>query len=327
MKTFARSLFIACLLSPAVVGSSQAEPRSAGQLAQEIGLSTAAIERVIAGEIVAEELAASSEKDLALALVARLDAPVGAVTEFLDAKRMAEVQTFTLSSGTIDPARPSLANLELPDESLAKLVRRPADTFHLSEAEARRIEAAAERGAEAALDAYRSALAERAAAYWKRGLSGIESYAGSDRSPKLDLAHANAAIRELTRDPVFDAELETIPSKSPGKARHVLSWAVSKGRDFAAPVLIHRIFYLEAGAGEIVVERRFYSGHDYDALQIVVGVLPTPETWSAIFYTNHTYTAQVTGIGGGAKRSIGRKLLRQELVAELERAREAIAGR
>ena len=122
------------------------------------------------------------------------------------------------------------------------------------------------------------------------------------------------------------AELETIPSKSPGNARHTLSWAVSQGRDFAAPVLIHRIFY-QGDASEIVVERRFYSGYDYDALQIVVGILPTRQDWSAVFYTNHTYTAQVIGFGGGAKRSIGRKLLRQELVAELERARKAISDR
>ena len=55
-----------------------------------------------------------------------------------------------------------------------------------------------------------------------------------------------------------------------------------------------------------------------------VGILPTPSDWSAVFYTNHTYTAQVAGFGGGVKRSIGRKLLQKEIVAELQRAQKAI---
>ena len=77
---------------------------------------------------------------------------------------------------------------------------------------------------------------------------------------------------------------------------------------------------------KIVVDRRFYSGYDYDSLQIVVGILPISDGKSAVAYTNHTYTAQVTGFGGGAKRSIGTKLLKKDLVAEMERAQKAIPG-
>jgi len=140
----------------------------------------------------------------------------------------------------------------------------------------------------------------------------------------LDL-HANDATRALVLNPDFRAELEAVPSKSPGKAEHQLFWAVQKGRDQAAPVLIHRILYREDD-GEIFVERRFYSGYDYDSLQVVTGVLPTPDGGCAVFYTNHTYTAQVAGFGGGAKRSIGRKLLEKELVGELERAQRVVSG-
>ncbi len=90
-------------------------------------------------------------------------------------------------------------------------------------------------------------------------------------------------------------------------------------------MLIHRILYREDD-GELFVQRRFYSGYDYDALQTLVGVLPSSVGGSVVFYTNRTYTAQVAGFGGGAKRSIGRKLLEGEVVAEMERARKVIPG-
>jgi hypothetical protein len=60
----------------------------------------------------------------------------------------------------------------------------------------------------------------------------------------------------------------------------------------------------------------------------IVGVLPTPtENQSVVFYINHTYTAQVAGFGGSAKRSIGRKLMQKELVAEMKRVQGVLDGR
>ena len=91
-------------------------------------------------------------------------------------------------------------------------------------------------------------------------------------------------------------------------------------------MLSHRILYKQDDA-QIFIEKRFYSGYDYDygALQIVVGVLPVAKDRSVIIYTNHTYTSQVAGFGGGAKRSIGRKLMSTELAEEIKRAQKALA--
>ncbi len=314
------------LFSLFLTSNAVSEPISAAEVAERLGLSAAAVERVRNGEVVAEELEASSDKDLSLAIAMRLDAPIGAVFEFIDADRLAEFQSATISSGAIDPANPSLAEMTLPADVLEKLVRDPGDTFFMSTDEAERVAAAAEHGAAQALDAYRAVLVARATAYWEKGVVGIVPYAGRGRSPKVDLLHANDAAKTLVKSLAFRAELEAAPSRSPGNASHKLSWAVEKGRDRAAPVLIHRILYREED-GVILLARRFYSGYDYDALQILVGILPTSSDWSAVFYTNHTYTAQVTGFGGGAKRSIGRKLLQKALVAELQRAQKVIPGR
>ncbi len=318
-----RALAVASLL--AVAGPASAQPSAPEEVAKRLGMSQDAIERVKKGEVVAQELEASSDKDLSLAVIARVDADLKTANQFAQADKLLDLSSVTISHGDLDPANPSLAKMELDDATRKALAGDPGDTFFMSEDEAKRVAAAGKQGEAQALEAYREVLVERARAYWQKGLDGITPYAGKGRSPKVDLAHANDAARKLIHDPGLLAELDAAPAKSPGKATHKLSWAVQKGRDQAAPVLIHRIIY-QAKDWEGIIERRFYSGYDYDSLQIATGILPV-KSGTVVFYTNHTYTAQVAGFGGGAKRSIGRKILKQELVAEIERAQEAVAAR
>jgi len=318
------ALFAVCLL--VLPEDAAAQQISAVEVAERLGLSAVAIERVRNGEVVAESLEPSSDKDLSLAIVMRLDAPFSSVSEFIDADRLTEIQIMTISHSAIDPANISLAEMTLPPDTLAKLADQPDRTFFMSDAEAEQVTAAATEGDPSkVLDAYREVLAERARVYWEKGLAGIAPYAGKGRSPEIDLRHANEATRLLVKSPEFLSELDVAPSKSPGLATHTLSWAVEKGRSEAAPVLIHRILY-RAEDREIILGRRFYTGMDYDALQIVIGILPIRADRSALFYMNHTYTSQVAGFGGSVKRSIGRRLLEKELVAEMERAQKAIPG-
>jgi hypothetical protein len=230
-------------------------------------MSDDAVERVKGGEVVVEDLAASSDKDLSLAIVARVDAPLAKVYEFVQTDRLLELSTVTLSSGAIDTSTFSLAGMELPDDVLQRLVDEPADTFHMSSDELAQVTAAAAQGKAQVLAAYRGVLSARAKAYWEQGLLGIAPYAGEGRSPRVDLGHANDAARELVHNPAVLAELAAVPSQSPGYAEHRLYWAIQKGRDRAAPVLNHRIAYVE-NEGQALIERRFYSGYDYDALQI-----------------------------------------------------------
>ncbi len=307
------------------VAFAQAKAPSFEHVAQRVGFSQEAVARAEKGEVISEGLKATSDKDLALAVGAKIDAPMQAVYDFVDAHKLSRFQTVTISEGEIDPANPSLAGMKLQEDTLKKLAKDPGGIFHMSKAEASKVGAAGKNGTAAALAAYQQVLAARAEAYWEQGLKGITPYAGKGRSPAVDLGHANKAAKAFLEHPEVQAEVDAVPAKSPGKAKHRLYWAVQKGRDQEAPVLIHRILY-EQDDGNVVVERRFYSGYDYDSLQIVVGTLPTEDGNSAIIYTNHTYTAQVTGFGGSAKRSIGRKLLERDVVAEMRRAQKTIPG-
>lgn len=302
-----------------------AESPSPAELAQRLGLSQDSIERVKKGEVVIQEIEASSDKDLTMALVASFAAPLSKVEEFVSTEQMAKLSTVTISRGDIDTTTFSLAAMELPDDVVAQLVKDPAGTFFMSKDEAAQVKQAAKQGKAQALAAYQEVLAARAKAYWEGGLAAIEPYAGDDRSPKVDLAHANEAAHALLETGAVLAAIDAIPAKADGSAVHTLEWAVQKGRDQAAPILSHRILFT-ADDAVVVVDRRFYSGYDYDALQIVAGGIPASKDRTAVVYTTHTYTAQVAGFGGGAKRSIGRKLMSKELVAELERAQKAVAG-
>lgn len=318
-----RITLIGIALLTAVAAFAQMVP--ALEVAERLGMSDEAIERVKSGKVAVQELEASSDKDLSIALVARIDAPLEEIWEFLQSGRLLEISTITLSVGEIDTSTFSMAGMVLPDDVLQQLVDDPEDTFHMSAEEQGFVVAAAEQGKAAVLAAYQDVLSARARTYWEQGIAGIAPYAGKGRSPHEDLGHANEAARKLIKNPAVLAELDAIPSKDQGKAKHRLYWAIQKGRDQAAPVLNHRILYAE-NDGEVSIERRFYSGYDYDSLQIVTGILPTGARRCVAFYTNHTYTSQVAGFGGSAKRSIGRKLMQKELVAEIERAQAAIRG-
>jgi hypothetical protein len=302
-----------------------AEMRSAVEVAEQLGMSDDAIARVKNGEIVVEDLPASSDKDLSLAVVAAVDAPLEEIYAFLQSDRLVEISTVTISAGEIDTSTFSLAEMELPDDVLQHLVDDPEGTFHLSSNESAAVGQAAAAGKAAVLEVYRDVLSARARAYWNGGVAAIVPYAGKNRSPSEDLEHAAVALKKFMHNPAVIAAFDSIPSASQGKATHRLFWAVQKGRDRAAPVLNHRILYAE-NDGEVSIERRFYSGYDYDALQIATGMLPVGDRRCVAFYLNHTYTAQVAGFGGGAKRAIGRKLMKKELVAEMERARVAMSG-
>ena len=303
----------------------QAQAPSIEEMVRRIGFSERAVERARNGEVIAESLKATSDKDLTLAVGAKIEAAPQKVYDFVQADKLAKFQTLTIADGRIDPSNPSLAGMKLSEDTLEKLAEDPGGMLHMSEAEAAKISEAGKNGTAAALAAYQEALAARAKAYWEKGLDGITPYAGKDRSPAVDLGHADKAAKAFLQHPVLAAEIDAVPAKSTGKAEHQLFWAVQKGRDQEAPVLIHRILY-EGDIGKAFVQRRFYSGYDYDSLEIVVAVLPTQDGNSAIFYTNHTYTAQVAGFGGSAKRSIGTKLLEKDLIAEMERAQKTIPG-
>ena len=124
----------------------QAPAPTIEEVARRVGFSEQAIARAAKGEVVAESLKATSDKDLALAVGAKIDASPNAVYDFIDADKLSKFQTVTISDGEIDPANPSLAGMKLPEDTLKELATDPGGTFYMSAAEATKVGEAGKNG-------------------------------------------------------------------------------------------------------------------------------------------------------------------------------------
>ncbi|MEM9174038.1 MAG: hypothetical protein AAGC67_02300 [Myxococcota bacterium] len=313
--------------SSAFAESSDPTEVSAVSVAESLGMTPRQVQQVRSGEIVSVEIPSASNKDLAVALVAVIDAPVEQAGKLIRAGLVTDVSETTLAEGVIDLDSRALLAFSIPEEVAGRIRRLRGDAYFWSDRERASLERLDSEPDAGALSAWlKSLMRQRAEAYWRGGVGAIEPYAGDGRSAGADLAHANEAARALVGLEELGDELEGVPADQTSAAQPTMFWALERGRDVLAPVLGHRMTW-EREDGWIMVERRFYSGYDYDALQIVAGLLPdSSDRRSIVFYSNHTFTAQVTGLGGRAKRAVGRRLMERRLVEEIERVRAAIAA-
>jgi hypothetical protein len=75
------------------------------------------------------------------------------------------------------------------------------------------------------------------------------------------------------------------------------------------------------GSGPVLhVERYYYSGHSFNATEILTGALALPDG-TLVFSTSRTSTDEVLGMGNQFKRTIGRSQMRDEIRARLDRLR------
>ena len=58
----------------------------------------------------------------------------------------------------------------------------------------------------------------------------------------------------------------------------------------------------------VLVQHQYYVSTGYNAEQAIVA-FPPVDGGTLVIYTNHTSTDQVAGPGGGAKRTIGRRVM------------------
>ena len=162
----------------------------------------------------------------------------------------------------------------------------------------------------------RSALLARLQAYQAHGLAGIEPYArsgGKSRSPADELRSATNATKAAAHDGCRPPRRLLLKYPRIEAAGHpggvslvaVLSPRRADARARAQPLRARRR-RVRRRAAAVLRERR---------LQLRAGrraQLPM-KTRTLVVYTNRTSTDQVTGFGGGAKRSIGSKLLASQL--------------
>jgi hypothetical protein len=299
-----------------------AELPDAATFLADIGFTAEQIAQVQAGNMVPATIQPSTERELVAAFAFLVQSSPEDLVAQLRSGLIDQMDTNTIAFAMVQgaPTPDSFAKLTLqPDaqkRSQAYAHASPAGDLNLSTAEIATFAALGSGASTAAVEqAVRSALLARLQAYQARGLAGIEPYArsaGKPRSPADELRAATTGTKRLqAMVPDAHALLLDYPKSKPVGTEEAYRWSHYTAHGVPTLALVHSL-YVPEGDAWVVAQRQFYVSAGYNCEQAISAFLPM-KSGTLVVYTNRTSTDQVTGFGGGAKRSIGSKLLASQL--------------
>jgi hypothetical protein len=294
--------------------------------------------RLLAGDTVPFQVAERTDRDLAAGVMVFVAMPFARATEHLAESELAVREPGIAGWGALsERARPdALGMLRLgPAEAGELLDARPGSAWNLSGAEMDRLRAVRSTAggtsrtaqAEAVSAQYRSLLLHRAQAYRTGGLGAIEPYVrrgGASTDPAAELRLAVEDARPLaTAAPALPEALLNYPALQHDGRVSQIFWIARRLQGRVTPVLVHQMVEVRPEL-TLHLERHFFVAHSYNSSQTLTGAFP----WGSgtlLFTLSRVSTDLVTGLGGDLKRAIGRRQLRGDLSARLDRLRGALA--
>lgn len=322
LRTWIASGAVSLALAFAVAQPAAAELPDAATFLADIGFTADQIAQVQAGNFVTATIQPSSEREIVAAFAFLVQtSPTDLVNQarsgLLD-KMDSNSIAFAIISGA--PTLDSFAKLTLqPDaqkRAQAYTSAKPGSDLNLSSEEIAGFNKLGSGATTAVVEqAVRSALLARLQAYQSKGLAGIAPYAaagGKQRSAGDELRSATQATKRLqTLVPGAYALLLDYPAAKPAGTEEAFRWSHYKANGVPTIALVHSL-YVPDGDAWVLAQRQFYVSGGYNSEQAIGALLPM-KSGTLVLYTNRTSTDQVTGFGGGAKRSIGSKLLSSQL--------------
>lgn len=286
-------------------------PASAATLARELGLDPDAI---LNGEISTRNLQPAGPTELALAAAFIVRAPAPDIARSLADGGALRADPNLISLGD-NPADAAFEPGELAD-ARQFLQARPGTRFNLTTAELDRLGRAApgpDPGdtLQAAERELRAILQARAEAYLDSGdIPPSDRGGGRTTDPAAALA-AQSPARTL------------IAGTGPADPRRGQIWW-TKGTVEGRPQfeLIHTAVDARDDR-PLYFERHFFALHTYSAIDVAIAVLPMGDR-SVLFYTNRTWTDELTGFGGALRRGIAADRFKREITDYLGRLRDAL---
>jgi hypothetical protein len=326
---------VACALALTfwIARPAEAELPDTQTLLSDLGFSQSEISRIQSGEMVSHALPAASDRELTTAFAFHMPQPPGQIVKSAHDDLLDRVDPNMLAFGKIStPAGASdFAKLALaPDaDKNARAYRdaSPGEDLNLSSGEIAAFKKLGSSAATAAVeDQVRKALLARVEAYRAKGLDGLAPYAregGKSRSPAEELRTATNAMKMLAKyAPAAHQYLLDYPNAKPPGAEEIVRW--SRFDAHGVPTIaLTQILLVPDGGAWLVTQRQFYVSSGYNVEQAIVAFLPD-KTGTVVVYANRTSTDQVTGFGGGTKRSIGSKLLASQIQGLFEKARKKV---
>ena len=314
---------VLCLAQPA-----PAQP-SADQVLTDMGLSSDDKQRVLNGEFVASDVTNVSDRDLSMSIAFVVKtSPDSLAKQVVAGKLVKDDPQVQLEGEFKGPG--SLADLAAlkitADEARTLSAAKAGAALNLSGGEIAAFKALQGGTPQAVQQQLQQMLLARFQAYQTSGLAGIAAYdrGGSTSDAGADLRKASEAAAGLKKYlPAFQQVLVGYPQATMPGMQQRFRWLKYNIDGTITYVLTHTLVAAE-GAARVVAQRQYYVSTTYNAEQAVVGFLPVQEG-TVVAYINHTFTDQVAGFGGSAKRSIGRKMMASKLKQMFDKTRQKIA--
>ena len=327
-------MLLATTLTFSFALTASAQIPDAKTLLATVGLDASQIEQVMGGEIVRGAIKPASERELVAAMAFMVKSPPAELVADMKKGLGNQVDPEMIAYGTITGGANDFARLDFGKdaEKRAKeyLEAEPGGSLNLS---AEEIAVFNKLGTgnptpDAVLSAVRNQLVARVRAYQQKGLAGIAPYAldgGKKRSPAEELRTATSASQPLKQYvPGAYQYLNGYPAGKPAGTDEQFRWTHFNAHGTPTIALQHLV-YVPDGNAYLVVQRMYYVSSGFNAEQALAALLPV-EGGTVLVYGNRTSTDQVTGFGGGTKRSIGSKLLESQLEGIFEKARAKAAN-
>ena len=285
--------------------------------------------RVEAGRFVEVALPTRSDRDLnvGIAFLVAKQSPAALARTVREEKRVLRADPNMIAYGDFEGngTAAELKGLRLTPAQLTAFAHAaPGEALNLSLDEIAALHAAGG-DAQATEAAVHRLLLARHRAYRSKGLAGIAPYAraGSATSASDDLAAVNRGARatQVLSTKLYDL-LDHYPNDLPPDFTENLYWVQFRAHGEDTVALEH-VFQATFDETAVLVQRQYYVSTGYNAEQAIVGFLPV-DKGTLVIYTNHTSTDQVAGPGGGAKRTIGRRVMAGQLKKLFETTRAGL---
>ncbi len=323
-------LLVVMIVLGAAARAVSAEP-TADEVLAAANFSDADKQRILAGEMISGEVKAVSDRDLSLSLAFIVKISPKDLAEEVFAGNLSTSDEQLTARGTI--SRPGSADdfagvrLVPGGSAVAKHYSNAGagDKLNLATAEIADFNALKNQPdqAQAVEQQLRKMLLARYQAYRSSGVAGIQPYdrGGKNADPAGDLRNAGEAPVLKKFLPTIQKVLAEYPQATVPGLQETFFWVNNRIDDLPTYALTHLLLAAEGNA-RIVIQRQFYVGRSYNCEQAIAGFFPVPQG-TLVVYGNHTFTDQVSGIGGSTKRSIGRRVMSSTLKQIFERARAA----
>ncbi len=300
------------------------------QALKSFGVSAEQIRQLESGEIISYEVSETSQKELAIGVAMILPANLAKIIEYIKSGRLTTTKIDMITTVVLDSSAKGLKKFAFTekdvDEAKSFLNAEPGDEFNLSQQELDSLKSAQAPLKTAdnktlltvASQKYREFLIQRFKSYRKGGLAGIAAYSRENgiADPGEEL-HIDA-LRSKGWTNYFP-ELQQIwlnyPAAIPVNSVEQFVWMNCRVEDRPTAILNHQITFTNDQIG-VILSREFYVGHSYNSSQVIAGGIPYDEG-TLVFYTIHSSTDQVAGIGVKLKHLIGRDKMKEEMIKRL----------